>query len=152
MPNLCDVAPVFREREYIDIRRRLAESRARERAQQELVDQLLSNAYFRAALSLIEDEKMHQCYGGVDLIDDRIEDYMGGPMIWSDPSERCDIIPLLQRLGYDVLHFNDDSSCPMSVGWKNRRPSEEDAELYAKNGWTWHPPIVDDFESSHAAR
>ena len=66
-------------------------------------------------LSLIEDHKV-QGFGGVDIIDDRIEGYVNGPMNWFDPAERCEIIPFLNQLGFDVLHFgNDFPECPMNV-------------------------------------
>lgn len=150
MPLLEDVAHIFRERDNVELRRQVAEKERQMKAQEALLARLLSDGYLRAVLSLIESEKSLG-YGGVDLIDNRLEDYMGGPMIWNDPSERCEIIPFLQQLGYDVLHFNDDASCPMSVGWRNESPSAEDAERILRNGWTWYPPMVDDFETSHAA-
>ena len=138
----------------IELRRRVAENERRIETQETLLARLLSDGYLRAVLSLIESEKSLG-YGAVDLIDDRLEDYMGGPMNWDDPAERCEIIPLLQQLGYGILHFNDDSSCPMQVGWgyqwRNESLSAEDTERNLRNGWTWFPPIVDDFETSHAA-
>lgn len=150
MPWLEDAAHIFRERSNIELRRRVAENERRIETQETLLARLLSDGYLRAVLSLIESEKSLG-YGAVDLIDDRLEDYMGGPMIWDDPAERCEIIPLLQQLGYDVLHFDDNASCPMSVGWRNESPSAEDAERNLRNGWTWFPPMIDDFETSHAA-
>ena len=148
MPHLADVAHIFRERDNVTLRRRVVENERQIMAREALLVRLVSDGYLRAVLSLIESEKSHG-YGGVDLIDDRLEDYMGGQMIWNDPSERCEVIPFLQRLGYDILHFDDDSSCPMSVGWWGRTPSAEDAERYLKNGWTWYPPYPADASARH---
>ena len=122
------------------LRRHIAEMQAEQRrllALEPLAERLLVDPYFRAVLSLIEADRSE---GRVDLVDDRIDEYTGGPLIRADPAERCEIIPFLTLLGYDVLHYHDDSSCPMSVGWEDWSPSAEDMAMYEKNGWTWYPP------------
>ena len=92
-------------------------------------------------LSLVEDAK-EEGYHGVH-IDEDVYDYMGGPVNWFNPAERCDIIPVLQQLGYSVVRFDDEAvldgdDCCLLVKWTT--PTEEELSDWEANGWTHFAP------------
>lgn len=134
---MSEVASVFNDRGNSTLRQLLAEKDI-------MLKGLLSNAYLRATLSLIDIHRS-MGYGGVDVCDYRVEKFMGGEVEWQKPNERSKAIPYLQALGYGVLHFNDNSDCPFSVQWEHSTPTYEELSRWAHSGWTYYPAQTFEF-------
>ena len=135
MPNMTEVASIFNDQGNAMLKQSLAEKDV-------ILKGLLSNAYLRAILSLI-DYHRSMGYGGVDVVDHRVEKFMGGEVEWQMPNERLKVIPYLQALGYAVLHFNDNSDCPFTVDWEYS-PTYEEFSRWKSRGWAYYP--AQDFE------
>lgn len=80
------------------------------------VDVPVQVSYLRAVLGLIEASQT--C--SVRVFDDHLKHYMKRTLRMADPRERCDIIPILQQLGYSVVRYDEDMKygdrCPMQIG------------------------------------
>jgi hypothetical protein len=98
-------------------------------------------SYLRAVLGLIE---VYQTRGAcsVEVFDDHLKDYMERTLRMADPRERCDIIPILQQLGYSVVRYDEDMNygdkCPMQIGLCDYGLWHD--EISVGKEWTYFPP------------
>lgn len=142
-----DAANVLKEDVIVQQKKEIRHLRREKEQQKRLINELASNRYLRAVLSLIEEERADG-YEAADVLDDQVERYMGGPVAWGDPAERRDIIPCLLQLGYRVLEFNDDGYCPFSVEWDTPLPDEAMLAHFQHNDWTYHMPATTNLAES----
>ena len=129
MPNITDIARIFNDRENATLKQSLVEKDV-------ILVELLSNAYLRAVLSLIEEHKSRG-YKGVDVMHYWTAKFMDGE--WNEPAECHKVIPYLQALGYYVTEFDDPWECPFCVDWFCENPTQEDFHRYERNGWRYFP-------------
>ena len=138
MPNITDVARLFNDRENATLKQSLVEKNV-------ILEEIVSNAYLRAVLSLIELHKSRD-YQGVDVMHYWVEKFMDGE--WNEPAECHKVIPYLQALGYYVTEFDDPWECPFNVNWSCENPTQEEFNRYERNGWRFFP--AQDFQSLKA--
>ena len=138
----CTAANIFNDRENATLRQSIVEKDV-------ILEELVSNAYLRAVLSLIDHHKS-MGYCGVDVFHNQTEKFMGGKLYWIVRTEISKVIPYLQALGYGVTDFNGTEDCPFNVDWTFKYDLlERDSATREYNGWRYFPP--QDFQSLKAA-